>query len=1074
MVMSESRADEIIADFLDAERAGQTPEPQEWLAKYPDLAEELTAFFADRACFKDAANPLKASVGPVRYFGDYEILEEIARGGMGVVYRARQVSLNRAVALKMILAKQLASADDVERFRREAEAAAQLDHPNVVPIYEVGEHEGQHFFSMKLVAGGSLAAALSAGRCRAPRAAAELVAVAARAVHHAHRRGVLHRDLKPANILLDEQGEPHVTDFGLAKRVADDRVTQSGAVVGTPSYMAPEQAAGRKGLTVAADVYGLGAVLYELLTGRPPFRAASAVETLMQVMEHEPRRPHDLDPRIERDLETICLKCLEKDPHKRYDSALALADDLGRWLRGEPILARPSSLAGRALKWVRRRPAAAALAAVSGVAVLALVALGVGLFYRADLEAAVRRANEQQDEAERQKGEADAQRGLAEEAGTRARRFLYLAHMNLAHQAWEETDLERVRELLDGQRPEQTGGLDLRGFEWRYLWRLSHDDALTLRGHNGAVLRVAWPSDGKRVVTGGVDGTARVWDAGSGRELASLKGHEAWVRCVAFSLDGKRVATGCHDGTLRVWDPATGRKTFTRKGHAGVIWDVAFSPDGARLATASWDRTARVWDASSGKELLAVKGHGSSVLGVAFSPAGTRLATCSADRTVRVWDAEDGKEKLVLKGHADIVNCVAFAPEGNRIVSGSEDRTMKVWDAGTGREHLSRAHGAGVVAVTFDSDGHRLASASYDRTIKLWHVSIGPDIYEVKEAFALHGHDDLIWSAALSPDGRRLASASGDGTAKVWDATIGQEADCREEVGALAFGPAGRGPDIASGRDACVWDAVRGRARVVELERDQREYWSLSSSALSPDGKHLAGAIQSSANAEVVWLWDVHGKEESALRGHADAVLAVAFSPDGRRLASGSSDGVVKVWDPAAARAVLTLRAHEGRVTAVVFSPDGTRLASAERDRVKVWNAATGELALTLNGGGHVAFSPAGTLLASPADSSGGVRVWELPSGRERHFLKAHRYVVNAVAFSPDGRRLATGSNDFTVKLWDLVTWQETCTLKGHTSAVTDVAFTPDGYGLVSRSERGAARVWDASPGTPPGASPRR
>jgi WD40 repeat protein len=394
---------------------------------------------------------------------------------------------------------------------------------------------------------------------------------------------------------------------------------------------------------------------------------------------------------------------------------------------------------------------------------------------------------------------------------------------------------------------------------------------------------------------------------------------------------------------------------------------------------------------------------------------------------------------------------------------------MKVWDAGTGREHLSRAHGAGVVAVTFDGDGFRLASASYDRTIKVWHASIGPDTFEVTEAFALHGHDELIWSAALSPDGRRLASASGDGTAKVWDATVGQEADCHEDVGALAFGPAGKGPDIASGRDACVWDGGRGRTRTVRPERDQREHWDLSVAALSPDGKRLAGAIQSSANDEVVWLWDARrGKEEGALKGHADAVLAVAYSPDGRRLASGSSDGVVKVWDPAAAREVLTLRAHEGRVAAVAFSPDGTRLASAGGDRVKVWNAATGELALTLDAGGHVAFSPDGTLLASPADSSGGVRVWELPSGRERHFLKAHRYVVNAVAFSPDGRRLATGSNDFTVKLWDLVTWQETCTLKGHTSAVTDVAFTPDGHRLASRSGRGAARVWDAGPGAPP------
>jgi hypothetical protein len=321
--------------------------------------------------------------GPVRSFGDYELLEEIARGGMGVVYKARQASLNRAVALKMILAGPHAPETDVRRFRAEAEAVANLDHPNILPLYEVGEYEGRPYFSMKLVTGGSLADRMADLR-KDPRAAIALLAAVARAVHFAHRRGVLHRDLKPANVLLEESRgndrqpslTPYVTDFGLAKRVeGDSGLTASGAIVGTPSYMPPEQARAEKALTVAADVYALGAILYELLTGQPPFRAGSQLDTLLQVLEQEPEPPRRLNPAVSHDLETVCLKCLRKEPAGRYASAGDLAGDLERWLAGEAVSANPPTRAERLARWAQRNPVPLALVVAMVIGVVSAAVL---------------------------------------------------------------------------------------------------------------------------------------------------------------------------------------------------------------------------------------------------------------------------------------------------------------------------------------------------------------------------------------------------------------------------------------------------------------------------------------------------------------------------------------------------------------------------------------------------------------------------------------------------------------------------------------------------------------------------
>jgi hypothetical protein len=387
--------DAVLADYRRQIEAGLVPDRDALLARASDLADRLRAFFADhdrqagdlrRSQDSDPTVAGAESPGGLpqgRCFGDYELLEPIARGGMGAIYKARQVSLNRIVALKMILQGELATPRDVARFRLEAEAAANLDHPHIVPIYEVGEHDGQQYYAMRFIEGTSLAR----WSCNDPRAAVRLLATIGRAVHYAHQCGILHRDLKPGNVLIDGQGQPHLIDFGLARRVqAEATLSPSGAVVGTPSYMAPEQAAPRRGagLTTRADVYGLGAILYELLTGRPPFRADTPLDTLLQVLEREPTRPGFLNARVDRDLETICLKCLQKEPANRYASAEALADDLERWLRGEPIVARPVGSLGRFTRWCRRNPVVAGLAGTTAAALIAGTIFSVLFAVRAE------------------------------------------------------------------------------------------------------------------------------------------------------------------------------------------------------------------------------------------------------------------------------------------------------------------------------------------------------------------------------------------------------------------------------------------------------------------------------------------------------------------------------------------------------------------------------------------------------------------------------------------------------------------------------------------------------------------
>jgi eukaryotic-like serine/threonine-protein kinase len=980
----------------------------------------------------------------IRYFGDYELLEEVASGGMGVVYKARQKSLNRVLAIKLLLFGKFSHPDFVKRFRAEAAAAASLQHPNIVAIHEVGEHDGQPYFSMDFVEGSNLAEAVREHPLP-PKQAALYLKIIADAIHFAHTKGVLHRDLKPSNVLLDQFDQPRITDFGLAKQLHEEsQLTITGQVLGSPGYMPPEQASGRRdALGPPSDVYSVGAILFHLLTGRPPFVSDSVPEVLQQVLRAEPVSPRLLNPGVPRDLETICLKCLEKESQRRYHTARELSEELTRFLRDEPIRARPIGSAGRLWRWARRHPATAGLSAA--------VLLMLGAVAVTSTVAAVRISRAERGRVEKLRESYLAQAQAYRRTAEAGYRFKALQAVK------EAAQLHPPPSLIPGLRSEAIAALALVDVRPAAVWEVKSDRAPHTWVFNRALDRYAYLTfeAGKQALhVGRTDDHA---------ELGRIAFDQAaFANVSAMSEDGRFVALMAPGPRHSVYDTVTGKLALSNEvagfwiefiGNknllAGfgpkrqlIIWDVAagtilrtidvpretgtfsFSPDGSRFALELGRRVeVRETDTEQTTYSFTLP---MNAMRLAWSGDNTRLIAATSDRQAITWRAEKGDEVKVLSGAAGgIINAALHS--GERFILTLElDRTVRLWDMVRSQPILA-IDGTGTT-IHFSSDGKRFGPIWLGERLTIYEI-VKPSVFErLAPDMPLTRFGELAWN----PDGRLLA-LSAAGRVQLWDAHLAQPLGTLAvpaiSEAVLHWWKVNRSRPVYFDSDGALWaeaadELVRWPARFTEVENNAELRVGpaelLPFAALSNRWPHVAGA------------WLARGfpgiKAPDSSRDHSDSNHGPVFaslSPGGHQLVSLTrmNFATAQVTDRTSGATVATLPVDHAR--AVQFSPDGRWLVVAGR-RYDIWDAHRWSRVLTIENGAHdmadgsADFSPDGRLLALVQNGKQ-VELRMAGSWEAIAKLQAPDHIgIEQIRFNPDSTRLAASGPEGSVHVWDL------------------------------------------------------
>lgn len=1086
------------------------------LPQFPKIGDELTPEQArlvnDIECIRllrdvwvnDRTAAVKKSpnsIAALTHLGRFQIVKELGRGGFGIVYLAFDPQLARLFALK-IPRPDLRLTDQLrERFQNEAKAAGGLDHPNLIPVYDAGEIDGTGYIATAYCAGPSLAAWLKQRtEPIAAKEAAELVAQLADGVEHAHQRNVLHRDLKPSNVLLWAPPEggtpvPKLTDFGLAKSLLaseDADLTATGAILGTPNYLAPEQAVPR-GAAVGpmVDVYGLGAILYELLTRRPPFESDSVLETLRLVRSEDPIPVRKLRTQVPLDLETICLKCLEKEPARRYPTAAALAEELRRFLEGKPILARPPGIAGRTWRWSRRHPTRAALLIVSLLAILATGGMVVGVLDSAqlrELNIALTGTKEQLEGTntglgialgDRDKAliQVESARKAETEAHKRTEEAAYLLRIARADQAQRANDFTTARQLL------QKCPVPRRGWEWRFLWNQSQDHLIQFQVQATATSTLALSPDGSRVALGTRDrarGRVVLAKASTGRVLHEVPLPTS-IMALGFGADGNRLAAGGNDGLVRIWVTVPDRAPellHTLRGHTNHINALAFSPDSTRLASGSSDNTIRIWDTANGRELHVLRWPDSPswIRHLVFHPDGQTLAASTEDRPehrVGLWNVATGEFMRIADSQprddriVSTSSAVAYRPRSGELATALGSFVVRILGTdGKPRVTLPGVR-ASVRSLTYSADGHLLAIARENGTIYVHNAESGAVVSTWSR------HRGPVLAAAFGPDGQRIASLGDDGWVIVADARPGrrpvflpvQENDRRAHC--LAVRPDGR--EIAVGySDETVDFLDPGSGALVSRRSHFPDPGAVRRIgppclAFRPDGAELAIGWVGTRKVE---LWT--GEQKRLTVDHTHDVSAIAYRPDGRQLATAGSDEI-RLWDCSSGNndRVLTVP-RDATLAEVAYGPDGRHLVSwtneAPTNRLRMWDLAEREPAkpvvVRVQGrASSLTFTSDGGLLGHMAQ---GLVEYDLRTGVSKP-LEIDR-IGSCWAVHPDGRRLAVARGFRTIAIWDLTTHSELLSLPLGDIDMRQLAFDSTGRRLFGIDYFGQVWIWDAPP----------